>query len=287
MHHGWTSLCNSFRHIHDKNMEIDVISQTQKPVLYKRYVDDIFTRRRTQQSTDQLFENLHKNIKITCVVSPEKFLDTRLICQDTTYLTEVHHKETKITPHWSSCTPKRYKRNAINSVTSTEHKEFLQTSPKKRKSFAINSLKLIIQTILSVTSLREYDSKHSNENPGEDDELIIPTFLFQEPKQFIMFEIPYCSENELVAKRFLHKFHEFTNGQYEVAIRWMTRKVKSLFSLKDKNPYPSYCVIYRGLCDCGENYIGETMRNSLTRWNEREDIRKESKPAKHLREVII
>ena len=91
----------------------------------------------------------------------------------------------------------------LSTVTSTEHKEFLQTSPKKRKSFAINSLKLIIQTILSVTSLREYDSKHSNENPGEDDELIIPTFLFQEPKQFIMFEIPYCSENELVAKLFL------------------------------------------------------------------------------------
>ena len=53
-----------------------------------------------------------------------------------------------------------------------------------------------------------------------------------------MFEVPYCIENELVAKRFLHKFHEFTNGQYEVAIRWMTRKVKSLFSLKDKNPSP-------------------------------------------------
>ena len=63
-----------------------------------------------------------------------------------------------------------------------------------------------------------------------------------------MFEIPYCCENELVAKRFLHKFHEFTKNTYDVAIKWVTRKVKSfLFFLKDKNPYPS-CVICEGNC---------------------------------------
>ena len=55
-----------------------------------------------------------------------------------------------------------------------------------------------------------------------------------------------------------HKQH------YDVAIKWVTRKVKSLFSLKDKNPYPS-CVIYEGICNCGENYIGETVRNTLAR----------------------
>ena len=53
-----------------------------------------------------------------------------------------------------------------------------------------------------------------------------------------MFEIHYCSENELVAKRFLHKFHEFTKNIYDVSIEWVTRKVKSLFSLKDKTRTP-------------------------------------------------
>ena len=47
-------------------------------------------------------------------------------------------------------------------------------------------------------------------------------------------------ENELVAERFFHKFHGFTNDRYEVEIKWMTRTVKSLFSLKDKNPIASY-----------------------------------------------
>ena len=31
-------------------------------------------------------------IKLTCKVNLEKFLDTKLICQDTTYVTEVHRK---------------------------------------------------------------------------------------------------------------------------------------------------------------------------------------------------
>ena len=67
---------------------------------------------------------------------------------------------------------------------------------------------------------------------------IVPKGLFEQPKVFIIFEIPYCSENELVAKRFLHKFHEFTKNIYDVSIEWVTRKIKSLFSLKDKNRTP-------------------------------------------------
>ena len=90
------------------------------------------------------------------------------------------------------------------------------------------------------------------------------------------------SENELAAKRFLHKFHEFTKNTYDVAIKWVTRKVKSLFSLKDKSPYHS-CVIYEGICNRGENYIGETIRNASVRWNEHEDPKKDSEPAEHLR----
>ena len=55
-----------------------------------------------------------------------------------------------------------------------------------------------------------------------------------------------------------------------------------MFSLKDKNPYPS-CVIYEGTCNCGENYIGETVRNASVRWNEHEEPKKDSEPEKHLR----
>ena len=39
----------------------------------------------------------------------------------------------------------------------------------------------------------------------------------------------------------------------------MDSKDKSLFKVKSKNPHLS-CVVYRGRCSCGEEYVGETER---------------------------
>ena len=43
--------------------------------------------------------------------------------------------------------------------------------------------------------------------------------------------------------------------------------MQSLFNKKDKVRYHS-CVLYRGICSCGADYIDETIRNSEIRWNE-------------------
>ena len=59
--------------------------------------------------------------------------------------------------------------------------------------------------------------------------------------------------------------------------------MKSLFQLKDRNPYPS-CIIYKGVCSCGNDYVGEMSRNTTTRWGEHEDIKHDSEPVKHLHE---
>ena len=40
------------------------------------------------------------------------------------------------------------------------------------------------------------------------------------------------------------------------------------------------------MCVCDDTYIGETIRNVDIWWNEHEDIRKESEPAKHLRKNL-
>ena len=55
-----------------------------------------------------------------------------------------------------------------------------------------------------------------------------------------------------------------------------------MFNVKDRNPHPA-CKIYEGICSCGKNYIGETQRNMETRWNEHQNLEKNSEPAKHLR----
>ena len=91
----------------------------------------------------------------------------------------------------------------------------------------------------------------------------------------------HCEENENTPKHFIKKFETFTNRRYRIAIKWITRKVKSLFKVKSKNPHPS-CVIYRGKCSCGEEYIGETERNVEKRWREHNNPTEKTEPARHL-----
>ena len=42
------------------------------------------------------------------------------------------------------------------------------------------------------------------------------------------------------------------------------------------------CAIFKGICSCGEVYVGETIRNCKIRYDEYNDVNKNSKPAKHL-----
>ena len=51
--------------------------------------------------------------------------------------------------------------------------------------------------------------------------------------------------------------------------------------MKEENQYASR-KIYEALCSRKENYIGETKRNVITRWNKYEDQNQDSEPAKHL-----
>ena len=106
--------------------------------------------------------------------------------------------------------------------------------------------------------IRDYEHKQDRRQQQED-EYIIPPNYFEIPRESMFVKFPYCSQNELVAKRLLSKFHQFTNQKFQitnqftnqkfqitnqftnqkfhVTIKWrITEKVKSLFSLKDKNP---------------------------------------------------
>ena len=100
----------------------------------------------------------------------------------------------------------------------------------------------------------------------------------------VLISLPFCPQNEQLAKTFLNRLKCYTQNKFNFIITWKTRKIRTLFPLKDKVEISySSDVIYRGVCSCAEDYIGETDRNSITRWNEQDDTRKSSEPAKHLK----
>ena len=165
-------------------------------------------------------------------MNPCKFLDTKLINNKGNITTEVFRKTYKLPVHWSSRVPKQYlhrsKRISSNSEIAIKviKRKFQNAGyPPKFLSSAI----------------------HQFFTPKNNDSFIIPPDLFEESKPFILVEIPYCEENENASKHFIKKFEAFTNQRYRIAIKWITRNVKSLFKVKSKNQHPS-CVIYRGKC---------------------------------------
>ena len=115
----------------------------------------------------------------------------------------------------------------------------------------------------------------------KDESFIFPLNLFVVKKPFLLLEIPFCEQNEIASKRFIKRFHQFTCEKYDIAVKWLTKKVKSIFPLKDRNLHPS-CKSYKGVYSCGEIYIGEAMRNVEERWSEHSSAANKSEPAKHL-----
>ena len=52
-----------------------------------------------------------------------------------------------------------------------------------------------------------------------------------------------------------------------------------------KNLYPAYKICY-GKCECGEDYVGETIRNTAARWSKHNNPTHKSEPAQHIKSIL-
>ena len=101
----------------------------------------------------------------------------------------------------------------------------------------------------------------------------------------VLINLLFCPENEKYAKLFRSKLNSFTENKYTFLILWKSRKLRSLFQLKDKVDNKHCCnVFYEGTCSCGFNYIGITDRNADLRFDEHNNLKKNSEPAKHIKQ---
>ena len=251
------------------------------PPFYKRFVDDVINKRIKGQ-TDVMFENInnfHPKINFTVEVNPEKFLDTKIKLENGNVTTEVYRKPRKFPPPWSSHIPKRYKRNIINGDLNRAYR--ISTNFEQEKTLIKAKFCKANYPFRYVQSV----VKQFEDRLSDNCDYIIPPDFFDEPTPTATIEIPFCEKNEQAVKPFLKKLDIFTKGRLNIRVIWKTKKVKQLFSLKDKNPYPA-CIIYEGQCTCGTKYIGETKRNAIVRWSEHNNPLKDSEPSRHLRDHL-
>ena len=249
----------------------------RKPKFHKRYVDDIYVRR-PKRKPDEFFNALntyHPNVKLTIEENPKKFLDTSIIRNEdgrNTY--RVHRNDSKLPFHWSSEVPTQYKRSVIKG----------ELSRAKRIS---SSFQEELRRIREKFKAAGYPSKfieaqiNAFQRPDSTDEMIIPKWLFEEPRKKVFIKVPFCQKNEKAIKKIVTNIENFTNGEIDVVYTWKTTKVRSLFPLKDKVSHNSR-IIYKGECSCNMIYIGETKRNATIRWNEHNSNNEKSEPSKHL-----
>ena len=267
----------TFANIYLTKLENECV-KPMAPTFYKRYVDDVISKRKVD-TEDTLFNsinNFHSKINFTVEENPTKFLDTTMVNNQGNIVTKVYRKPNKFPAHWSSKTPKRYKRNAINGDLSRAYR--ISSDFQHEKAVILSKfLNAGYPRLFVESTIRQFERKKNLEN----DDPLIPDWLFPETRSYCFIEIPFCIENERIAYRFLSKLRTFTNKEINVSIRWTTKKVKSLFKIKDKNPHP-LCCIYKGTCSCLSTYIGETNRNAETRWKEHSKPSSGSEPSKHL-----
>ena len=224
----------TFAEIHVIRMENDIVIPL-KPIFYRRFLDDIINRCK-RNVPDELFfklNNYHWNIKLT--IDPTKFLDTQLVNLNGKMETKVYRKPTKLAVPWSSGISKRYKRNAINGdlhrskrIATDFEKEIVQI---KKKLLAANLPSRFINSLCN-----DFLNKKNNH---ENIDFIIPPGFFNVKSPVILTEIPYCDKNEVASKQFIKNFNKFTNDKYDIRIKWLTRKMKTLFKLKDPCIHPA------------------------------------------------
>ena len=216
-----------------EKIELDVVKPL-KPKLYKRYVDDIYSKQFKNQP-EKLFQklnNYHPNTKLTIDLKPSKFLDMQIMIKNGIFETFVVVKESKIPNHWPSAVPKKYKRNAILGDLHRAYKissNLLEKQRIKKKYLSANFPYNFIQFTFA-----SYQQKC---------ESLIPNWLFEEKhRKTIYIRIPFCQSNKHYALIFFGKLEGFIQGKYFVVIIWKTRNIRSLFNLKDKTNHVSYLI---------------------------------------------
>ena len=139
-------------------------------------------------------------------------------------ITKVYTRSNKFPVHWSSKIPLRYKRNAIAGD--------LHRGSKIASNFINETRRIKIKYLQAGFPIHVINDVFHRFNQQKD-EVLIPQSFFDDRKE-CMIRLPFAPANEKFLKTFINKLEIFPNYSIKFNVVWNTRKIKSLFSYKEK-----------------------------------------------------
>ena len=234
--------------------------QPYKPLVYKRYVDDVFAVFRCVADRDAFFKVLneaHPNLQFTMENSkPLPFLDVSVSIENEAYTTEVYRKPTNtgVTMNFSCAAPTQWKKALARCLLRRAHR--LSSCFSKFTSEVEN-----IKTILGNNGYPDHfvkravsvfiEQHHINKDNFMASKQTYLTKKTKDPTDGYM-TVPYTGKPSLRFQRRLRKEME----QYSVTIvpSYTTTKIGSYFSLKSSPSMPFKSnVVYEFHCSCDKN----------------------------------
>ena len=269
---------------HNENLWIQNYSGN-KPLMYKRYVDDIFLAFENKSDSDQFFAYLndrHKNIKFTKEDEVDRslpFLDIKIQSSDT-LKTSVYRKPTftGLLTNFSSFVPLPYKKGLVNTLLFRAHRinnsseGFEEEVGKITELLEKNSFPLHFIN----KGLEKFRSKVSTGLPLQSSDKTAEKTRY--------FKLPYRGKFSTVAQSKISQICREYCKELRVKLVFDTCKLSSFFSPKDQlsSVYKSN-LVYKFSCGgCEATYIGETAKCYQIRAQEHLDTDKSSAIYKHL-----
>ena len=240
-----------------------------KPVLFRRYVDDIFLLFRSKTHVIPFLEYLnskHPRIKFTYeneLSNSLPFLDVQVVKSDKCFETSTYYKPTHtgLGLKFNSSITDTYKTGLIKCLVSRAYKinssytNFLSEVNDLRKYFLKNSYPLrIINKIIDTTFTSIVEPKE---------------VYAAAPKEKVFVKLPYLSKlsNKNMKNEILDLVRKFY-PQIDLKIVFVNKfNIASFFKFKDVVPnHMRSNIVYEFKCSqCSETYIGETTRHLATR----------------------
>ena len=264
-----------------------------QPIIYKRYVDDIFATFKCLEDRNKFFIALneaHPNLSFTMEepASTLPFLDVSITIMDGAYHTSVYRKPTNtgVVMHYSSMAPSKWKRALVQCLVTRAH----------RVSSDFNSFTIELNNIKSLCSKNGYPSTFTESiidefikstNISEDNykPAMYPTKRANQDNNIktAYFTVPYYGKASLKIQKCVKT--EMEQHGIKIISSYNTKTVGSYFNLKSScsNLFKSN-IVYQFVCsqDQRVSYIGETTRQFYKRVDEHTRTDQNSAVFEHL-----